>query len=451
MENFYLLKLKLNNYRKFESKEITFNNRMNVIIGKNSSGKTAILEAVNVMLGAYLAAYSKYVPSRYVFNISKMDPTLKAKVIKDQSVLTPDTVAQYPCSVECKMQWDGKKINFQRMVEQSEGRTKFKSNNPMQQYVKSWEDKIQMANNEDRTLILPIVLYLSSARLWNENRNSDVSSLPSRTDAYKNCLDKKHGTQLVFDYIKTIKNIANEENKGIAFSVYDVLMDAVQIGLKDELQDGDKVMFSSRFNDIALMKKDNTVLQFDSLSDGYRNVIKIILDVAVRMCILNPYLRENVLRLTPGIVIIDEIDLSLHPTWQKRIISILKEIFPKVQFICATHSPFIIQSLEQGELLSLEDIIDEEYSGQSIEDIAEDIMGVAVPQYSEKKQQMYKAAADYFNSLEKSITGKDLEELKIKMDILEAEYSDNPAYKALIQQKYHEKYIELEKNNAASK
>ena len=42
-----------------------------------------------------------------------------------------------------------------------------------------------------------------------------------------------------------------------------------------------------------------------------------------------------------------------------------------VQFICATHSPFIIQSLEPGELIALDTFLDEEYSGQSIEDIAE--------------------------------------------------------------------------------
>lgn len=87
---------------------------------------------------------------------------------------------------------------------------------------------------------------------------------------------------------------------------------------------------------------------------------------------------------TPGVVVIDELDLSLHPTWQKRIVRILKTLFPKIQFICAAHSPFIIQSLEQGELIGLDEILDEEYSGQSIEDIAEGIMNVPTPRYSEK-------------------------------------------------------------------
>ena len=86
----------------------------------------------------------------------------------------------------------------------------------------------------------------------------------------------------------------------------------------------------------------------------------------------------------------DEIDLSLHPTWQKRIIGILKQLFPKIQFICATHSPFIIQSLEEGELITLDQPLESEYSGESIEDISEDIMGVVLPQYSEKKRKYMK-------------------------------------------------------------
>lgn len=143
------------------------------------------------------------------------------------------------------------------------------------------------------------------------------------------------------------------------------------------------------------------MINFSALSDGYRNVIKIVTDIATKMCILNPYLEEETLKQTPGIVVIDELDLSLHPTWQRRIVGILKELFPKVQFICATHSPFIIQSLEPGELITLDTILDEEYSGKSIEDIAEDIMDVPIVQYSEKKVKMYNAAKEYFEALKK--------------------------------------------------
>ena len=110
---------------------------------------------------------------------------------------------------------------------------------------------------------------------------------------------------------------------------------------------GEQVIISTRYESgiVALKNEEGTVLPFSALSDGYRNVIKIILDIATRMCILNPYLKGEALKMTHGVVVIDELDLSLHPTWQRRIIQILKTLFPKIQFICATHSPFIIQSL----------------------------------------------------------------------------------------------------------
>ena len=210
------------------------------------------------------------------------------------------------------------------------------------------------------------------------------------------------------------------------------------------------MIFSMRYaNDVvALQTKEGTVVPFTSLSDGYRNVIKIILDIATRMCILNPYQKGNALKNTPGIVVIDEIALSLHPTWQRKIIGILKELFPRIQFICATHSPFIIQSLEEGELITLDQQLDSEYSGESIEDIAEDVMGVEMAQYSEKKRKMYKAAQNYLKALEQAESQEDLDALRNEMNRLEAVYSENPAYLALIEQENLVKEQEVKDNEA---
>ena len=112
--------------------------------------------------------------------------------------------------------------------------------------------------------------------------------------------------------------------------------------------------------------------------------------------------------------------------------------------MCATHSPFIIQSLEEGELIALDSQINDEYSGQSIEDIAEEIMGVEIPQYSEKKQEMYEAAKKYFEALKKAGSKDELQELKEEMDRLASRFSDNPAYCALLEQKYLIKKAETE-------
>ena len=140
---------------------------------------------------------------------------------------------------------------------------------------------------------------------------------------------------------------------------------------------------------------------------------------------------------------IDELDLSLHPGWQRRITTILTELFPKIQFICASHSPFIVQSLKEGQLISMEGDINTEYSGESIEDIAEDVMGVENPQYSDEKQKMYEVAQKYFEKLEQTSDESELNVLKEELEILTARYGNNPAYYAFLNQKYLEKSLEV--------
>lgn len=451
MCNLSIKELSVQNYRRFPCANYTLNPRMNVFAGKNGSGKTALLEASAVILGAYLRAFRTYVPSRFVFNISKQDAHLKTQISETNTIMTTGGIPQYPCKVSCKMIWDrsDNQIEFQRVLLKEEGRTMFGGSNPMQNTVQVWEEKIAQANHADKDQVFPIVLYLSSARLWNEGRSSKRSqNVFSRTEAYRQCLDAKHGTDLAFDYIQQLQSVSLEERDGEAFASYDAILNAVNVALGDELGTDQKVIFSTRYGQdiVALKNADGTVIPFAALSDGYRNVIKIILDIATRMCILNPYLQGDALKKTPGVVIIDEIDLSLHPTWQKRIVGILKSLFPKVQFICATHSPFIIQSLERDELITLdrnEKPLAEEYSGESIEDIAEDIMGVQIPQYSDRKVKMYEAASEFYNALNQGRSKEEIEALREKMAILEAEYSDNPAYLAWMKQKLTVKELEV--------
>lgn len=443
MQEFYLKSIEVLNYRRFRENTFELNPNMNIFIGKNAAGKTTVLEAVTVALGAYLAAFKEYVPSRFVKNISESD-VLRKSVRNIKNLPISATIKQFPCEVGCHLQWNDKIVHYKRKLEKEGGRTKFIGKNPMREKVLEWEQEIKAADGSDENEIFPLILYLSSARLWNENRTDEMDKLPSRTDAYQRCLDKRRSSQSAFEYIKLLGNLAAEENEGLPYPSYEIIMGAVAYSVQEELEEGQKVLYSSRFGEIAIKNADGTVIEFSALSDGYRNVIKIITDIATRMCMLNPYLGKEVLKKTPGVVVIDELDLSLHPTWQKRIVRILKELFPKVQFICATHSPFIIQSLEEGELIVLDDVLEEKYSGQSIEDIAEDIMNVPVPQYSEKKQKMFEAAEAYLTALKQSASQEEIEKLKEKLDLLTAEYSDNPAYYALLKQKYLEKKEEIE-------
>lgn len=96
--------------------------------------------------------------------------------------------------------------------------------------------------------------------------------------------------------------------------------------------------------------------RFNDLSDGYRNMVAMVADIAYRCAQLNPQMGEDVTVNTKGIILIDELDLHLHPKWQRRVVPDLRKTFPNIQFIITSHSPFIIQSMNPGEVIDLDNM-----------------------------------------------------------------------------------------------
>lgn len=111
--------------------------------------------------------------------------------------------------------------------------------------------------------------------------------------------------------------------------------------------------------------KDNRVMTFETLPMGYKRVFSIVLDIACRSYILNEDVESE------GVVLIDEIELHLHPTLQQEILQRLRKTFPKIQFIVTTHSPLVISNFRSDEnntIISLEHDGDN-YSNKNIENI----------------------------------------------------------------------------------
>jgi len=166
-------------------------------------------------------------------------------------------------------------------------------------------------------------------------------------------------------------------------------------------------------------------------------MVAMATDIAVRCATLNPHLKEKSSQETPGVVLIDEVDLHLHPRWQRRVVDDLLRTFPKIQFFGTTHSPFIIQSLPPSagvKLLNLDDEHAEDFADKSVEDISEEIQKVELPQRSKRFQDMMEAAEQYFAILEKAkqATSAEREEMKARLDVLSMPYSDDPAYQSFL-------------------
>ena len=96
-------------------------------------------------------------------------------------------------------------------------------------------------------------------------------------------------------------------------------------------------------------------IPLSQLSDGYKGVISLVADIAYRMATLNPQLGMDILEKVDGVVLIDEVDLHLHPAWQQKVLNNLTDIFPNVQFIVTTHAPSVINSVKKENIRMLSD------------------------------------------------------------------------------------------------
>ena len=180
-----------------------------------------------------------------------------------------------------------------------------------------------------------------------------------------------------------------------------------------------------------LVDKAGVALDLSQLSDGERSFLAMICDLGRRLALANPLL-DNPLR-GAGVVLIDELELHLHPKWQREVSEKLRRTFPNIQFIATTHSPFVIQALRPGELINLDPEELGEYADRSIEDIAETVMGVDMPQKSARYREMMKAAETYFRLLRASgQNAADLATAEQHLNELSLPFSDDPAFQSLL-------------------
>ena len=186
---------------------------------------------------------------------------------------------------------------------------------------------------------------------------------------------------------------------------------------------------------MVMTNADGVDLQIDQLSGGYKAVLSVIADIAKRLSMANPD-SQNPLE-EDAVILIDELDLHLHPKWQKEIVDDLKRTFPNCQFIVSTHSPFVIQSLNAEELFDIKTMqyAGEEgsYKGWSIEAIQEHKMGVEPKtaifnQYLEEfssamDDENYEKAKTLYKELKEMVSPGSHESkiLKLDMEMIEAD------------------------------
>lgn len=378
----YLKKLKLHNFRCYEKLEIDFNRQLTVLVGKNASGKTTVLEAIAIALGTWFVGFN--IVNAKGIN-KRTDPLRKAYQIG----ATDDVQTQFPVEIEAWGKIEESKdqiLHWKRELYTPTGTMTTKDAKEIVEYAAEY----QKAISEGRTdIYLPIVAYYGTGRLWDYHRQKriDVFKVSSRTNGYIDCLDGTANVKLMMDWfqIMTINKYQRQEENLESNPELDTVYLAMEKCLTNLSGYSDvKIRYNMGTQELDVyyseQDKQRMRIPLNQLSDGYKGMISLVADIAYRMATLNPQLGTEVLTKGDGVVLIDEVDLHLHPAWQQKVIDNLMDIFPEVQFIVSTHAPAIISSVKTDKLRILSNkevcMTANQVYGKDVNSVMKEIMGV---------------------------------------------------------------------------
>lgn len=413
------------------------NGSFHLIIGKNGKGKTSALDALAVAAGTWFLGV-RGEDSRH---IQPEDVRILINDFED----TQRIEKQLPVVVEAEGIVLGKPLKWKRQLKDK--KTDWVNAKNIKERAAAAVEIAQKGGQ----VTLPLISYYGTGRLWQEPNDMKAAdnkpvvggkapqelkgdddnlaeSFNSRLAGYRYSIDPRCSPKELLRWLKFEQQIANAEKKETR------QFQAVKTAIQSSVEGCSRVDYHPRLGlllDIAGQPR----LPFGALSDGQRNMISMVGDLAFKAAQLNPQLGADVLKHTPGIVLIDELDLHLHPWWQQHVAEDLRTTFPEVQFIATTHSPFVVQSMRTGELQSLDAQPVQVTGNLGVEEIARGLMGVERPEVSPRYAEMKAVAKNYLATLEEAVSAPEarLEEYERRLAEGIAPYADNPAFQAFLE------------------
>ena len=425
------------NFKGFENETVVFNGNLTVVIGNNTAGKTTLLKAIQVGLGAYLQSL-KQLPggAPYRRNFSSLDKFMRfderlRDYIPNEAKPRITITADYPITQSLCDKCPNVSFIPVRWYREFAGNYTTHTRACAGELIDAVHQMESLRYDEKQESVYPLILSFGAKRTSDSQAKStsNVKERASRIEkAYKYALHDKVDFEGAMEWLKHYdKDIKDKkEFEGTREAFYEALQTAIPALSEIDFDNGEIEAV------VTVTGHTPTRHHFSYMSDGLQSMINIVSEIAHRCIELNGCLGENAVKKTPGVVLIDEIDLYLHPHWQKHVLQDLTKAFPMIQFIVSTHSPFIVQSLQEGQLVSFDDnvLTTGEPFREGLEDITSARMGLQQDIRSKRFNEMVDVATRLFEAADNGSANKDT--LKARLDEIEAEFSEDPAYLALI-------------------
>lgn len=326
MEQLFVSNIKINKVRHLNniSIELSKQERKHLIItGKNGSGKTSLLDAIAVFLNSITNFKDPMEAMRYLEVDKKTLLRLENQKDADMKIKeTKERISYYEKRIETSTGGVMLEMNCQL----SNVLPEFKEGNLVVAYYRA-----------DRVFQAQIPRYVEKVSL---KKDYTIEESP-RKDFIKYLLD-----------LKMTQALAASNGKREKAEKIKLWFEKFQNLLKGIFEDDSVILlFDEDTFKFSILMDGREPFEFNTLSSGYAAVLDIVVDLMMRM-------EKHTERIfdfsTQGIVLIDEIETHLHLTLQKKVLELLTTFFPNIQFIVSTHSPFILNSLENSTIYDLE-------------------------------------------------------------------------------------------------
>ena len=367
-----LAKIDITYFRCFESLAVKLHPDINVFVGANGAGKSSILDAIAIALyeivaanggggksqrktqGAALLPTDIYLDDPSVldfFSSSKSFVQVGAGVTNYYPV--EDFTGKTPDGSESLLEWT-ELIEYRPPAMFIYDTSASERVSELHRYVKTlW---LEIRKSPQALIPLPVVAYYrATRRMGGMPELGDIFKLDlARDKAFVSALDAAANFTAMCQWfylrenaeLRANVNAQNGDSKEFAD------LRAVRQALKLTIEGLERVYFDGSpprlMVEIREFDGSSRAFELAQLSDGYRNLLALVLDFARRLAQANPNW-PNPLE-APGILLIDEIELHLHPRWQQQVIPALRAAFPNTQLIVSTHSPAVLTTVRREHI-----------------------------------------------------------------------------------------------------
>lgn len=350
-EQMRIKEIQIDNFACFKHFEAKFTPGVNVVIGRNGTGKTSLIKGLVYTLN-FIFTNDKSMGDNY---LSSGNPDLKMSSVRFEEFYRDKEAAEVVAfaNFHGTMEWEGKNFEWDMFKKSLTG----SSLNPAK-YVEAYRQFMSIARDSGN---YPLLAFFSDSFPHKQNNISSFA---------KNEINNTEGILRNFGYyqwdnetsctmiwqLRLVNVLAKDLSLGETESSVHREVSFVTDRLKkfsqiinedsDDSYEIEKVFFSFKDGEkpeLWLKLKSGTEIRFNSLPAGYLRLYSIVLDLAYRSYLLN----RNTTGKVAGVVLIDEIDLHLHPSLELEVVERFTHTFPDVQFIMTTHSPLVITNLSQ--------------------------------------------------------------------------------------------------------